>query len=186
MEEEEFYRSKRRYKPTKKKINLDKVSLPETIKDEMLKIYQAFQVETHHGTRQKQILYACAYLASLNQKIPFIPGRVARALDLDPKKITGATNFINTARNIIGLCDEKVFFDPFDFVKLYLVEKKDFEIDYHRELYDLYLSTANGKLLNTEPILIAAIFLHKYKLGTRKELSEFFEISEINLRKNDF
>lgn len=138
-------------------------------------IYYYFDLRTHKGIRRKQILYACAYLASFRLRIPLIPIQIARSLDLDKRKISGADCYINIGK-AKGLFDSIIEFSPLDFILLYPGDKKQYEI-----LYNKFISE-NEKYKTYSPILVAGGFLYSIN-ESKKDISEFFGISDTELRK---
>ena len=170
--------SRGRVRNAKKDIDLSGINLPEYLKKEALAVYRGLGVDTHTGDRQKQVLFACFHVAGIRLNMPQVPAQLAKKLDLDLRKSTGASTYVGQAR-LKGLCKPICVVSPTSMIKAYLKQKKlsqNLLEKCEKKLADI------PKIYDDCPLLVAAHVIEDLQIGTRKEICDFFGISEPTLR----
>ena len=169
---------RRRLKNSKKDIDLSDISLPGYLKKEALTVYRGLGVDTHTGDKQKQVLFACFHVAGIRLNLPQVPAQLAKKLNLDVRKSTGASTYVGQAR-LKGLCKHISAVSPISMIRAYFKEEKlDMGL---LEKCEKRISEMS-KNFEDSPLLVAAYILDDLQFGSRKKICEFFGISEATLR----
>lgn len=172
------YRSRR---VPQKQLDLSGIDLPDYLKEEATVVYQRLGIETHKGNRQQLVKFACLYIAGLRLNKPQIPAVLAKALNLDVRKTSGANTYINQAR-YMGLCKEISLVSPLLLVQNFISKNKGLSLN-EKKLIQKCEKRWNevkneDEFSQRPPLLSAAWLLAEQKICSKTEICSGFGISD--------
>lgn len=170
-------------KSTKKIPDFNKYDLPDCIRNEARSVYQRLDISTHEGVRQKQVMYACFYIAGLICNMPQLPEKLRTILSLDARQASGANSYIFQAKNL-GICKKMSILTPLMFVNSFLKE-------YCPEKYNAMMEMAGKLWTKLEKVeahkskhvqVLAAYIVYSLKVVTLEDVCRYFYVSEKDIK----
>lgn len=167
---------------SRKQVPFDGIDLPVYLIKEAISVHRELSIETHRGNRQKQVHLACLHIAGLRLGLPQAPARLAKALGMEQRNITGAAGYVNIAR-ARGQEKSVAIVTPAAMANSYLRELEK-EEKFSEKCASRWNEVKSDEKFKELPVYIgAAWLLIDRKAGTKAEILTYFGIDESKLPK---
>jgi len=167
-------------KSVRKLPNFDIYPLSEAIKDEAKIVASSLKLYSHKGVKEKQIIYACCYVAGIRIGQPYLPAILKKIIGLESRQFAGAISYVHQAKSK-GICPNITIITPLMIVNSYIKEK-DVKISYEncKKIWDQIED--DEWIKSTKENIIACYILLQLKSVQKPDVFSYFGVTENQIK----